>query len=138
MIPLAQRFVAILISSLLFGVVVQLVRKHKLREQHALLWLAASGAILLVSVFGGIVPFLASLFNVSYTPTLALVFGLLFALAVILSQSVALSNQANQLRDLAQANALLEFRVKQLEHGQEPTVSDEFLVDSAEKEAQHE
>ena len=94
---------------------IHLIRKHKLREQYALLWLLATIAILILSTFGGIVSTLADLFNVSYSPTLPLVAGLLFALMVLLTQSVALSNQADQSRDMAQQMALLEFRLKELE-----------------------
>jgi hypothetical protein len=114
-IPLIQRLVAIAVSLILLLATVHLIRKHKLREQYALLWLIASIAILLLSAFGGIVDFLASFFNVSYSPTLPLVAGLLFALMVLLTQSVALSNQRDQSRDMAQQIALLEFRLKELE-----------------------
>jgi hypothetical protein len=103
------------VSLLLLLVTVQLIRKHKLREEYALLWLIATSAIVILSVFGGIVDRLADFFNVSYSPTLPLVAGLLFALAVLLTQSVALSMQANQNRDLAQQMALLEYRLKELE-----------------------
>lgn len=114
-IPLIQRLVAVAFSLILFAITVQLVRKHRLREEYALLWLGASGTIVLFSIFGRLLPALAALFNVSYSPTLALVLGLLFALVVSLSQSVILSRQANQLRDLAQAHALLEFRLRSYE-----------------------
>ena len=117
-IPLIQRLVAIGVSLILLLVTIHLIRKHKLREQYALLWLIATVAILLLSIFGGIVDSLASFFNVTYSPTLALVAGLLFALMVLLTQSVALSNQRDQSRDMAQQMALLEFRLRELE-GQE-------------------
>ncbi|UCC54724.1 MAG: DUF2304 domain-containing protein [Anaerolineaceae bacterium] len=96
-------------------VTVQLIRKHKLREEYALLWLIATVSILILSIFGSIVGALANFFNIAYSPTLPLVAGLLFALVVLLSQSVALSNQANQNRDLAQEMALMEFRLRLLE-----------------------
>ena len=114
-IPIIQRLVAILVSLILLLVTVQLIRKRKLREEYALLWLLASIAILILSMFGGIVGSLARIFNIAYSPTLPLVAGILFALAVLLSLSVAISNQANQNRDLAQEMALLEFRLRQLE-----------------------
>ena len=114
-IPIEQRFVAIIISLTLLLVIVQLIRKHKLREEHALIWLAASLGIFFFSVFGGFARILASLFAVSYTPTLFLVLGLLFALVVLLSQTVALSTQSNRVRDLAQHIALLEWHVRRLE-----------------------
>jgi len=113
-IPIEQRITAIIFSLVLLLVIVQLIRKHRLREEHALIWLAASLGIFFFSVFGGLANILASLFAVSYAPTLFLVFGLLFALAVLLSQTVSLSAQSNRLRDLAQHIALLEWQVRQL------------------------
>ena len=114
-IPIIQRLVAILVSLILLLVTIQLIRKHKLREEYALLWLLATATILILSIFGNIVGSLARFLNIAYSPTLPLVAGLIFALAVLLSLSVALSNQANQNRDLAQELALLEFRLRELE-----------------------
>lgn len=114
-IPIIQRLVAILVSLILLLVTIQLIRKHKLREEYALLWLLATVAILILSIFGNIVGSLAKFFNIAYSPTLPLVAGLIFALAVLLSLSVALSNQANQNRDLAQEMALMDFRLRELE-----------------------
>jgi predicted AlkP superfamily phosphohydrolase/phosphomutase len=116
-IPIEQRIIAIIFSIFLLLVIVQLIRKHKLREEYSLVWLAASLSILFLSVFGGLTKFLASLFAVSYAPTLILVSGLLFALVLLLSQSVALSTQSNRVRDLAQSIALLEWQLRQLAKG---------------------
>ncbi len=113
-IPIEQRVTAIIFSLTLLLVIVQLIRKHRLREEYSLVWLAASLSILILSVFGGLTNLLASLFAVSYAPTLILVSGLLFALAVLLSQSVALSTQSNRVRDLAQNVALLEWQLREL------------------------
>jgi hypothetical protein len=88
-----------------------------LREEYALLWLGASLVIFFLSLFGNIVSRLAAVFSVSYSPTLVLVAGLLFALILLLSQSVIISSQANQMRDLAQSVALMEWRLRQVESG---------------------
>lgn len=114
-IPIVQRITALIFSLVLVLVIVQLIRKQKLREEYALAWLGAGLGILILSVFGGLIKFLAAMFAVSYAPTLALVLGLLFALVVLLSQSVALSSQADCIRDLAQHITLLEWRLRQLE-----------------------
>lgn len=116
MIPLEQRLVAIVFSLILFFITVQLIRKHKLREQYALVWFVISGLILLLSVFGRILPTIAERFQVSYPPVLILALGILFAITIILSQTVILSTQADRIRDLAQTTALLEFRLRQLEN----------------------
>ncbi len=62
-IPIIQRLVAILVSLILLLVTIQLIRKRKLREEYALLWLLATIAILVLSIFGGIVSALARFFK---------------------------------------------------------------------------
>ena len=114
-IPIEQQILAILFSIVLLLVTIQLVRKRKLREEYALVWLGAAATIFLLVVFDGLVTFLAGAFGVSYAPTLILVFGLLFAIVVILSQSVTISAQADRIRDLAQSYGLLEHRMRQVE-----------------------
>ena len=114
-IPIEQQILAVVFSIVLLLVTIQLVRKRKLREEYALVWLGAAATIFLLVVFDGLVTGLAAAFGVSYAPTLILVFGLLFAIVVILSQSVAISSQADRIRDLAQSYGLLEQRMRQME-----------------------
>jgi hypothetical protein len=120
MIPIEQRLIAIVFSLGFLVLTVQLVRKHKLRESYALGWLIAAFLIFVLSVFGQIVDTLAQLFDVSYAPTLILVVGLLSTLVILLLQSVVVSTQADQIRDLAQHSAMLEHRVRQLEEQERP------------------
>ncbi len=117
-IPVEQKLIAVTFSLILFAVILQLIRKHKLREEYALIWFAVSLAILLLSLFDRILNELAALVAVVYAPTLILVFGILFCLVLLLAQTVMLSTQANRLRDLAQSVGLLEWRLRQLESQQ--------------------
>lgn len=94
---------------------VQLIRKHRLREQYALVWLGASFTIFVLSVFDGLVNHLAALFGVTYAPTLVFALGLLYSLTILLAQSVVISSQADGIRDLAQSMGILEWRLRQLE-----------------------
>jgi hypothetical protein len=121
-VPIEQRIIAIVFSLAFVLLTVQLIRKHKLREAYALGWLISAFIILILSVFGRIVDIVADWFSVTYTPTLILVVGLLAALVILLLQSVVLSSQANQIRDLAQYSAILEWRLRQVEEGQRPSL----------------
>jgi hypothetical protein len=114
-IPFAQQLIAVIFSVTLLTVTLQLIRKHKLREEYALVWFGVSVAIFIFSVFGGLIGRIAASFGVSYAPTLALVAGLLFAVVMLLTQTVMLSAHANRIRDLAQCVAILESRIGQLE-----------------------
>jgi len=120
-IPVEQKIIAVTFSLLLFAVILQLIRKHKLREEYALVWFAVSLAILVFSLFDRSLNYLATLVAVVYAPTLILVFGILFCLVLLLAQTVMLSTQANRLRDLAQSVGLLEWRLRQLESQQSST-----------------
>jgi hypothetical protein len=114
-IPVEQQILAVAFSLILLLVTVQLVRKHRLREEYALVWMGASLVIFVLTIFDPLVGFLAGLFAVSYAPTLILVFGVLFCLIILLSQSVLISTQADRIRDLAQSVGLLEWRIHQLQ-----------------------
>lgn len=116
-IPIEQKVVALLFSIILLVITLQLIRRHRLREEYALIWLGASVLIFLLSIFDGVVSALAQLFAVTYAPTLILVFGLIFCLALLLAQTVMLSTQANRIRDLAQSVSLLEWQLHQVEQG---------------------
>lgn len=93
----------------------QLIRTRRLREEYALVWLGASLAIFIFSIFDRLNIFLAGALGVRYAPTLILVFGLLFCLVLLLSQTVLLSTQANRIRDLAQCIGMLECQIAELE-----------------------
>lgn len=117
-IPVEQRIIAVTFSLILVAVILQLIRKHKLREEYAIVWFAVSLAILVFSLFDRTLNYLAALVAVVYAPTLILVFGILFCVVLLLAQTVMLSTQANRLRDLAQSVGLLEWRLRQLESQQ--------------------
>jgi len=104
-----------LYSLTLLLVTIQLIRKHKLREQYALVWLGATAIIFILAVSDGLVTMMASFFRVTYAPTLILVLGLLFSLAILLSQSVTISTQADHIRDLAQDMSMLEWDLQKLQ-----------------------
>ena len=119
-----------LFSLILLLVTLQLIRKHKLREEYALVWLAASLAIFLFSVFDQLLAYLAILFAVKYAPTLILVFGILFCIVLLLAQTVMLSVQANRIRDLAQTVGILEWRLHEFEAEPRPEAQTTLLTEN--------
>jgi hypothetical protein len=114
-IPISQQIIALLYSLTLLLVTIQLIRKHKLREQYALVWLGATTIIFILAISDGLVTMMASFFHVTYAPTLILVLGLLFSLTILLSQSVTISSQADHIRDLAQDMSMLEWDLQKLQ-----------------------
>ena len=64
-IPFEQKLIAVLFSLTLLLVTLQLIRKHRLREEYALVWFAASLAIFIFSVFDGLIRTIAAQFGVT-------------------------------------------------------------------------
>ena len=110
----AHRIGLLVLSVLLVCFVLELVRRGRLKERYALLWLAAAGASLVVGVFPVLVEKLALWLRVQY---LTVFYGLsfLFLLGIVLSFTVVISRLSERNRDLAQELALLAHRVKSLE-----------------------
>jgi predicted AlkP superfamily phosphohydrolase/phosphomutase len=114
-IPIEQQVIGLLFGLGLLLVTIQLIRKHRLREEYSLVWLGASLAIFILIVVDPLVGILARIFAVTYAPTLILVFGILFCVVLLLSQTVTISFQANRIRDLAQSVGILEWRLRHVE-----------------------
>ncbi len=106
MTPPQQRF-AVLTAFFLFVLIVELIRRRKLKPELAWMWLITGVAILvLVLWYDGLV-FLTGLIGaVAPTSTLFL-FGILFLLLISLQYSVRISVLEDRIKRLAQEVALL-------------------------------
>jgi hypothetical protein len=92
----------------------ELIRKQRLREEYAILWLFTGTAVL---VFSLCPEFLLSQFIVKITGIFYLsavvVIAFLFLLLIVLHFSVVISKLTNQGKELAQRYALLELELKE-------------------------
>ncbi len=103
------------LSAVLFGLVLELVRRELLKERYALLWLGTSVLGLVVGVFPGIIVRFAVLFRFQMLTALFVV-SFVFTLVVILGYSVVISRLSERNRRLTQEVALLANRVAEIEN----------------------
>jgi len=108
--------VAILASATVLVLVIELIRKGRLREEYSLIWLASAAIIFLLSLFRGSLQFLADLIGVEYGPSLLFIVGLGLITTIQLMQTIALSKLTAQNRDLAQRLAILEWQLQHQMH----------------------
>lgn len=102
-------------SLFLLLLVMELVRRRQLREQYALAWLI-SGVILFVLSFSRtLLALVAQALGIFYPPSALFLIGFFLFLLVLLHFSVIISRQANEIKDLVQEVALLQWRVGQCE-----------------------
>ena len=109
------RIVAILASVLLLVVVLDLVRRRRLLERYALVWLGVTVLLLLLSVWDGLLTGAASLIGILYPPSALFVIAFGFVIVLLLHFSVAVSRLADQSKVLAQQLGRLEERVRRQE-----------------------
>lgn len=109
-----HRVALFLLSLLLMGLVVELVRRELLREKYALLWLGTALCGLIIGVFPGIIVQLAVWLRFQMLTTL-FVLSFVYTLAIILAFTVLISRLSERNRRLAQEIALLTNRVERLE-----------------------
>jgi len=109
MTPLAVSIAGVLASLALLLVVLELIRRRRLRERYALLWLVTGLTLTALSAWRDGLNTIAGWVGVrSYPPAVLFAVGILFILAVLLHYSTVVSRLSDQNVVLAQRLALLE------------------------------
>ena len=108
-------FVAGFAVLVVLGVVVELIRRRRLHERYALLWIVTGLVMLVLAVWRGALYALAAAAGVAYPPSALYMVAGLFVLIVLLHYSTVLSRLSEQNNTLAQRLALLESRLHESE-----------------------
>jgi hypothetical protein len=107
----AARVVAVVVSVVIAGIVLHLVRRRALREEYTPIWLGVAAGLLLVSLRFDLLKSLTRAIG-AWTPSSTLFFlGEIFLLAICLNFAVRLSKASVQLKNLAQEVAILRARL---------------------------
>jgi hypothetical protein len=109
------QLVAIGGTLVLFLIVLELVRRRRLLERYALVWLGSAIVLLVLGIWQGLLGKIASAIGVFYPPTALFVIAFGFILLLLLHFSTAVSRLTDQSKVLAQRLALMEQRQRQLE-----------------------
>jgi hypothetical protein len=96
-------------------VVVQMLRRRRLRERHAIWWLVAGIVALVVSVFPAITRGLADLVGVEEPSNLAFFASIVVLFLVCVQFSTELTALEAKVRTLAEESALHDLRIRELE-----------------------
>ena len=110
------------IAVILLLLVLELVRRRRLQERYAILWILTALVLLLLSIWRGALESMAGMVGIAYAPALLFAITSFFVVIVLLHYSTVISRLSQQNTSLAQAVALLEERVRRLE--EQPTRAD--------------
>ena len=107
--------VAIVGAVLLLVFVLELVRRRALMERYALLWLFCSVMVLLLAVWQDALNTLAGYMGIASPPNALFFVAVGFILLLLLHFSAAMSRLTDQSKVLAQRQALLAQRLRELD-----------------------
>ena len=96
------RFVALAVSVILVALIVELVRRRKLREEYSWLWLSLSLAMFILALWPGFLDFVTGLMGAVLTTSTLFFFALLFLMLINIQFSVEISSLRTQVKNLAQ------------------------------------
>jgi hypothetical protein len=119
------QLVAVAASGVLLLVVLDLVRRRRLLERYALLWLFSALVVLGLSIWRGLLEDLAEAIGVAYPPSALFVIAFGFIMILLLHFSIAVSRLADQSKVLAQRVAMLEEQLRNSRGGEAAAREDE-------------
>jgi hypothetical protein len=107
------QIIAVIFSvSLLIGIV-DLIRRGMIKEQYALLWLASSVILLILSVWRDLLDKIALAMGIAYPPSFLFLVAFLFLLLIVLHFSVIISDFNEKNKRLSQEVAILKTMFEQ-------------------------
>jgi hypothetical protein len=109
------QIVAIIAAAVLLVGVLEMVRRRRLQERYALLWMGSASVLLVLAIWRGALAEVAELMGIAYPPNALFFVAFGFILLLLLHFSAAVSRLADQSKILAQRIALLEERVTETE-----------------------
>ena len=109
------QLVSIVVTGGLFAVIFELLRRKRLMERYALLWLFSSAVLLALAVWKGLLEAIAAAIGIYYAPSALFVIAFGFILVLLLHFSLVISRLADQNKILAQRLGLLQQRLDERE-----------------------
>ncbi|HLC17813.1 MAG TPA: DUF2304 domain-containing protein [Thermodesulfobacteriota bacterium] len=102
------QFFSIIGALILFGFVIDFIRRGLLKEKYSVLWLASAVVVLILSVKKQLLDTIARYLGVDYPPSLLFLVAFLFILLIILHFSVVISIFHEKNKILSQELTLLK------------------------------
>ena len=109
------QLVSIIAALVVLFAIFELVRRRRLMERYALLWIGSGLVLLALAVWRGALSTLADALGIIYPPNALFLIAFGFVLFLLMHFSLAISRLSDQSKVLAQRLALLEERVRQQE-----------------------
>ncbi|MHA7285123.1 DUF2304 domain-containing protein [Arthrobacter sp. MDT3-44] len=109
-----ETIAAFVLAIIIVAVVLDLLRRKKIREKYAALWLIVGAATVVLGAFPQLLAIAAETVGVEIPSNLLFALGILFVLGVLLHLSVEISSVEDETRALAEEVAILRAQLEAL------------------------
>ncbi len=116
-----QKVFAIVIAVSIFLLILELVRRGKLKEEYSWLWLLAGVIIILPVIKYEILAWLTQTIGAVVHTTALFLFAILFLILVGIFFSIRLSSLSTQVKNLIQELAIARLEIDELKRGKADT-----------------
>jgi hypothetical protein len=109
-----QYFLGVFAALLTFGIVIEMLRRRRLRERHAGWWIVAGLFAIIISVFPSTLSWASSMLGFEVPVNLVFFFSLFILFLVALQHSAELTKLESYNRAIVERVVILELRVEEL------------------------
>ncbi|UFS71052.1 DUF2304 domain-containing protein [Geomonas sp. RF6] len=109
--PLKQQVFALIVCILVFAFNIYMVRQRELREEYSVLWLGTSLLMFVLVLKYDWLESLTALIGAGLPTTTLFIGSIIFLMLICVQFSLKISRLTNQLKDLAQDNALIRAEI---------------------------
>lgn len=122
--PVTQKIFALLICCIVFVVAIDLVRKRRLREEYSVLWLVTSLLMFVLVLRYDWLVAITTFIGAGLPTTTLFIGSIIFLMLIAVQFSIKISRLTEQVKNLAQDNALLRAAITELKHADPSRISD--------------
>lgn len=106
------QIISIVASLSIFFVVVNLVRRRRLKTEYSLIWLMVSVTFIVFSFWRDGIDWLAKLFGIAYAPSVLFIILLVGIILLLIEFSIIISKQSERIKVLVQEIGLLRLEIQ--------------------------
>jgi hypothetical protein len=111
------RIAAVIATAVMLGVVLELVRRRRLAERYALLWMTVSVVLLVLAIWTGLLSVIADALGIQVPANALFIAAIAVAFLLLLHFSVISTRLSEQTKSLAQEVARLDSELRRAREG---------------------
>jgi len=123
--PPRQKIAMMVVCIAIFILILDLVRRRRLKEEYSWLWLLTSVALFFLVIRYRWLEFITQVMGAVLPTTTLFIGALVFLMLLCIQFSIRISRLTDQVKNVVQENALLRQKIEETAHGAGPRPSGE-------------